>query len=43
MVEYEVSRYNNTIFEYAPDFDEALNENHTKYVMECGYTPTFDR
>lgn len=43
MVQYRVSWKGNTIFEYVPDPDEALDEEVTNDAMVCGYTPTFDR
>lgn len=43
MVEYRLDRGNSTIFELVPDSDEALTAFDTSNVMNCGFTPTFDR
>ncbi|CBJ26170.1 conserved unknown protein [Ectocarpus siliculosus] len=43
MVEYRLDRANSTIFELVPGSDEALTSSMTDNVMNCGFTPTFDR
>lgn len=42
-MEYRLDRRNSTIFELVPDSDEAVTASMTQNIMNCGFTPTFDR
>lgn len=43
MVQLRVNAGSNTVYEEIPDSDEALTADMTRDIMNCGFTPTFDR
>ena len=43
MVQLRVNVGFDTVYERIPDSDEALTADMTRDIMNCGFTPTFDR